>query len=225
MKEEVSMKSLPIGIKSILMVVLGFTFLLPMSAFAESPFYITFKPGTYFPESSNLDVGFNGEFALGYRFHPNIAAELGFGYFNTSKDVRGVGATRTIEEECYYDIFPFTLTVKAILPYKRWEFFGLGGGGIYFATGPYNYDDYDYYYDDEDDYDPHTDTVWGGYLGGGVHYNITRNDATPKIFVGVEGKYLWTDKVKLNGETRGVPLNASFRLDGIIVSAVIGIRF
>ena len=222
MKEEVSMKSLPIGIKSILMAVLGVTFLLPISAFAEPPFYFTFKPGIYSPEASGLDVGFNGELALGYRFNPNIAAEFGFGYFNTSKDVRGVGATRTIEEECYYDIYPFTLTLKAIVPYKRWEFFGLGGGGIYIASGPYNYDDD---YEDYDDYDPHTDTVWGGYLGGGVHYNITRNDVTPRIFVGVEGKYLWTDKVKLNGETRGVPLDASFRLDGVIVNAVIGIRF
>jgi len=222
MKEEVPMKSLPIGIKIILMAVLGFAFLLPISAFAESPFYITVKPGTYLPEASGLEVGFNGELALGYRFHPNIAAEFGFGYFNTAKDVRGVGATRTIEEECYYDVVPLTLTLKAILPYKRWEFFGLGGGGLFIASGPYNYDDD---YDDYDDFDPHTDTVWGGYLGGGVHYNITRNDATPKIFLGVEGKYLWTDKVRLEGEKRGVPLDARFRLDGVIVNAVIGIRF
>ncbi len=211
-----------IGIRSSFVLVLGLAFLLPISAFAESPFYITVKPGVYSPEAGSLDVGFNGELAFGYRFHPNIAAEFGFGYFNTSKDVRGVGATRTIEEECYYDIVPLTLTLKAILPYKKWEFFGLGGGGIYIASGPYNYDDD---YDDYDDFDPHTDTVWGGYLGGGVHYNITRNDATPKIFVGVEGKYLWTDKVRLEGEKRGVPLDARFRLDGVIVSAVIGIRF
>ena len=66
--------------------------------------------------------------------------------------------------------------------------------------------DYDYY--DHYDYD----TILGGYLGAGIHYNIT-----PRIFVGVEGKYLWTDKVKLEyGE---------FRMDGIIGNAAIGIRF
>ncbi|MBP1742620.1 MAG: hypothetical protein H6Q48_4913 [Deltaproteobacteria bacterium] len=58
----------------------------------------------------------------------------------------------------------------------------------------------------------------------------------PKIFIGVEGKYLWTDKVKLNGETHGIPLNARFRLDGFplnarfrldgfFATAVIGVRF
>jgi hypothetical protein len=216
------MKRFPVGTKSLLGLVLVLVVIFPISAFAEEPFYITVKPGIYSPESSNLDVGFAGELAFGYRFNPNIAAEFGFGYFNTAKDVRGVKGTRAIEEECYYDVVPLTLTLKAIVPYKRWEFFGLGGGGIYIASGPYNYDDD---YDDIDDFDPHTDTVWGVHLGGGVHYNITPNDVMPKIFIGIEGKYLWTDKVRLNGDKNGTPLDATFRLDGLITTAVIGIRF
>lgn len=216
------MKRFPVGTKSLLGLVLALFVLVPICASAETPFYITVKPGIYSPESGSLDVGFTGELAFGYRFNPNIAAEFGFGYFTTAKDVRGVSGTRAIEEECYYDVVPLTLTLKAIVPYKRWEFFGLGGGGIYIASGPYNYNDD---YDDTDDFDPHTDTVWGGFLGGGVHYTITPNDVTPKIFFGVEGKYLWTDKVKLNGEEHGIPLNARFRLDGFIANAIIGIRF
>ena len=47
-----------------------------------------------------------------------------------------------------------------------------------------------------------------------LHYNITR-----KIFVGVEGKYLWTDKVELED------LELKFKMDGIIATAVVGIRF
>jgi opacity protein-like surface antigen len=54
----------------------------------------------------------------------------------------------------------------------------------------------------------------GGFLGAGIHYNITRN-----IFLGVEGKYLWTDKVKLDD------LDLKFSMDGIIATAVVGIRF
>jgi len=216
------MKCFPVGTKSLLGVVLVLTVLVPISALAESPFYISFKPGVYSPESSSLDVGLTGEVAFGYRFNPNIAAEFGLGYFNTAKDVRGVRGTRAVEEDCYYDIIPLTLTLKAIVPYKKWEFFGLGGGGIYIASGPYNYDDD---YDDYDDFDPDADTVWGGFLGGGVHYNITPDDVMPKIFIGVEGKYLWTDKVKLNVETHGIPLNARFRLDGFFATAVIGVRF
>jgi outer membrane protein W len=121
-----------------------------------------------------------------------------------------------IQEDCDYYVVPLTLTLKAIFPYRKWEFFGLGGGGVYFVSGPYNHGDYE----DYGDFNPHVDAVLGGYLGGGIHYSLT-----PRIFLGVEGKYLWTDKAKLDGERSGVPLDAKFRLDGIIAAAVIGVRF
>jgi opacity protein-like surface antigen len=57
-------------------------------------------------------------------------------------------------------------------------------------------------------------------LGGGLHYYVT-----PRIFVGVEGKYLWTDKARLRGEVSGTALEGRFRLDGFIASGVIGVRF
>ena len=53
----------------------------------------------------------------------------------------------------------------------------------------------------------------GGYLGGGIHYKIA-----PKIFVGIEGKYLWTEEAKFTSVV-------NFKLDGIISTAVIGFRF
>ncbi len=214
-----SVKNFAFGLKVLFAAALALPLLLPINVFAEPPFYLTYKPGIYSPQFGGLDIGLSTEIAFGYRFNQNIAAEFGFGYFNTQKEVRGVGATRVIQEECDYYVVPLTLTFKAILPYKRWEFFGLGGGGVYIVSGPYNLDDYDDY-DDYDDFNPHVDTVLGGYLGGGLHYSLTS-----KIFLGVEGKYLWTDKAKLNGERSGVPLDARFRLDGIIAAAVIGVRF
>ena len=190
------MKRSTVGIKSFLGFVLLLTFLIPVNVFAQTPFYITLKPGVYSPQSSDLegaDTGFNGEIAFGCRFNPNIAAEFATGYFTTGNfDI---------------NVFPLTLTLKAILPYKRWELFGLAGGGVYIVSA------YDYGESD-------TDAVWGGYLGGGLHYNITR-----RIFVGVEGKYLWTDKAKLKDEAYGIPLEAKFKMDGIIATAVIGFRF
>ena len=162
--------------------------------------------------------GFNGEIAFGYRFNPNIAAEFGIGYFNTEGEATAVGATFVIREKFDINVVPLTLTLKAILPYKKWEFFGLGGAGVYIVSGPYDYYYYDYYYYDYD-YDDY-DAVLGGYLGGGLHYNIT-----PAMFVGVEGKYLWTDEVKLKDEAYGIPLEAKFKMDGVIATAVIGFRF
>ena len=214
------MKSPPIGIKSIFMVVLVLTFLIPINVFAKSPFYISFKPGIYSPQSSDLDeTGFNGEIAFGYRFNPYIAAEFGIGYFYTEAEKKVVGPTYVDRENFDIDVYPVTLTLKAILPYKKWEFFGLAGGGVYIVSAPYDVDDYDYHCDSHHcyydyDYDYEYDARLGGFLGAGIHYNITRN-----IFLGVEGKYLWTDKVKLED------LDLKFSMDGIIATAVVGIRF
>ena len=218
-RREMSVKDFAFGLKILFAAILVLPFLLPMNVFAEPPFFLTYKPGMYSPRSSGLDAGLSTELAFGYRFNPNIAAEFGFGYFNTQKEVRGKRATRVIQEDCDYYVVPLTLTLKAIFPYKKWEFFGLGGGGVYVVSGPYNLNDYGDY-DDYGDFNPHVDAVLGGYLGGGIHYSLT-----PTIFLGVEGKYLWTDKAKLDGDKSGVPLNAKFRLDGIIAAAVIGVRF
>ena len=217
------------AVKSIFMVVLVLTFLIPINVFAQPPFYITFKPGIYSPQSGDLDgfdTGFSGEIAFGYRFNPNIAAEFGIGYFNTEGEKTVVGATYVDREEFDINVSPVTFTLKAILPYKRWEFFGLGGAGVYFVSGPYDYhyDDYYYHHDDYHHHDHHHydydyDAVLGGYLGGGLHYYIT-----PQLFIGVEGKYLWTDKVE-EDEVFGIPSEAKFKMNGFIASGVIGFRF
>ena len=218
------MKSFHVGIKSIFMVVLVLTFIIPINVFAQSPFYLAFKPGIYSPQSSDLDgfdTGFSGEVAFGYRFNPNIAAEFAIGYFNTEGEKKVGGATYAGRN---FDIYvcPITFTLKAILPYKKWEFYGFGGAGVYIVSGP---DDVEYYDRDHKhhhdyDHDDAYDTILGGYLGAGIHYNIT-----PKIFVGVEGKYLWTDTVKLEYEEFGAPLEVKFKMDGIIATAVFGYRF
>jgi hypothetical protein len=202
--------------ESIFMVLLVLTFLIPINVFAKSPFYITAKPGIYSPQSSDLhdsDIGFNGEIAFGWRSNPYIATEFGIGYFNTKVEKTFVGATYVDREGFDIGVFPVTSTLKVILPYKRWEFFGLAGGGVYIVSRPY--DDYDYDHDHHHhDHDYDYDARLGGYLGAGIHYDITRG-----MFVGVEGKYLWTDRVKLDD------LDVKFKMDGIIATAVFGVRF
>ena len=134
-------------------------------------------------------------------------------------------------------VIPVALSFKAIVPYKKWEFFGLAGGGAYIVSGTYHVDDWDddydhrdrrdhhddRYYDDHDDYD----VVVGGYWGAGIHYNITPRifRMKPKLFVGVEGKYLWTSKANLRFEEFGAPLRVGFKMDGIIATTVFGIKF
>ncbi len=208
------MKRAVIGRKVIFMVVLMGTLLVPISLFAQSSFYVAFKPGVYSPRSNDLngfDNGFSGGFSFGYQFNPNFAAELGLGYFYTEGDKNVVVGSSVRNQHYDIDVWPFTLTLKGILPYGNWDFFGLAGGGIYSVSVPYSYNGYNhypypYYYSDYD-------YVWGGYLGAGVNYNITK-----RFFLGVEAKYLWTERTNFSGFE-------GFKLDGIISNGVIGFRF
>jgi opacity protein-like surface antigen len=207
-----SLKSSPIGIKSVFMAVMVLPVLIPIHVFAENPFYIALKPGFYSPQSSDLhdiDTRFSGEMALGYRFHPNLAAEVGVGYLYSEGELTVV--------EADYHVYPVTFTLKAIFPYKKWEVFGLGGAGIYFVSAELG-DDIEgatLSVDTKDD-----DAILGGYLGAGIHYNIT-----PRFFVGAEVKHLWTEKVKLEDVISGVRSRVRFNINGYIAAGVLGIRF
>ena len=209
------MKSFLVGIKIIFTAVCALAFLIPINVLAQTPFYVAIKPGVYFPQYSGLDTGLSGEVAFGYRFNPNLAAEFGLGFFNTKGEVTVPGSTNAVQD-FHINVYPATFTLKAILPYKKWEFFGLGGGGVYLVFRPYNYEDYDHHHHYDYDYD----VIFGGYLGAGIQYNIT-----PRIFAGIEGKYLWTDKVKYRYGDTGAPLEAEFRLDGITSTLLVGFRF
>jgi len=137
------------------------------------------------------------------------------GYFNTQHKERFSaevnGNTFSGRATSDINVVHITLTLKGILPYKKWEFFGLGGIGAYIVSGDVE--------TGAGDFDQ-TTTIFGGTLGLGFHYNIT-----PGVFVGAEGKYLWTSNAKLHDEISGVPVEAKFKLDGIIATAVIGYRF
>ena len=174
----------------------------PALAQEKKPFYFLGKAGIYSPQTNDLDgfdTGFNGEIALGWRAHPNFATEFGAGYFNTeASDFGG---------RINLDVVPITLTLKGILPYEKWDFFALGGVGAYFVSGDIDFSGFDSH---------DRDTVFGGFLGLGIHYNITK-----AMFIGVEGKYLWTDRAELKEDF----FRTKFKLDGIITNAVFGFKF
>lgn len=176
--------------------------------------YFAVKPGIYSPQTSDLDhfdTGFNGEIAIGRRINPNTAVEVGLGYFNTKADFSSFFA----REKYSLDVVPVTLSLKAILPIDKFELFGVGGIGAYYVYGdlrvstPFGRVSFD-----DDDW------IFGGHLGLGLHYNIT-----PTMFIGAEGKYLWTSKAKLEDSFWGIPFTAKFKMDGILATAVIGFKF
>jgi outer membrane protein W len=181
--------------------------------------YLVAKGGVFYPEGnlSNLNAGFNGELAYGYRFFRNVAVELSSGYFGaTDKPAAGsvLGYPVSVKESMY--AVPLTVAIKGIVPIdKQFELYGLAGTGAYFVHGSGTISLAGFSASASDNM-----AVWGGFLGAGVNYNIT-----PRVFVGLEGKYLWTNTATLRGSIAGVPVSENFKIEGILGTANVGFRF
>ena len=186
-------------------------------ALAQSQqFYMALKPGAFIPQRDldDWDTGFSGELAFAKRYTNNLAVELNVGWYKldrsdwTSFQVDGVtfsGVTADL------DVFPFALTVKGILPFDRFELYGLAGIGAYFARaevdGSATVNNLFYRASDSD-----SDYAAGFTIGLGFNVNVS-----PSWFIGAEGKYLFTSDVTLFG--------VDTNLNGIIALGVIGYRF
>ena len=196
----------------------------PYATYYRAPAnYFVFKAGVYSPESDELrhfDSGFNGEIAFGHYFHPNFAMELGAGYFEVEPTYRSHYYYRSYyyyggsSEKDRIWVVPITLSLKPALQFPPFELYALGGGGLYIInvetsgnlgqTGSFSFSD--------------SGSVFGAHLGAGLNWNIT-----PRVAIGVEGKYIWAEKkfektvnnetVQVNADVQGLQttLNLSFR--------------
>jgi len=172
-------------------------------ALAIPPDYMTLKLGAYSPRHSDLkddfSTNFNGEWAIGHYFHPNMALEFSIGYFETRGNDNGVSAK-------FYAV-PVLLNIKGVIPIARGEIYALAGGGFYTVTGKASSNGIT----TED-----TDTPFGWQVGIGGNYNLSE-----KVFLGLEGKYLW---VKSTFDMPGAS-SVGVHLDGIQATANIGYRW
>jgi len=183
---------------------------LPVSSHAQEKKsgYITFKPGAYIPqgdlEDKGFDSGFNGEIAVGTYYSPNLALEAGIGYMHAEGKKSGADFKET--DDLW--VVPVTITAKGVWPFRGGEFDIGGGLGAYFAnvdvdgtnaqTGSYSGDD--------------NSVVFGGHGVAGISM-----DMSEKMFLGVEGKYIFTSGAKFFGQ--------DVDLNGFTVTGVIGLRF
>ena len=183
--------------------------------------YLSFKGGAYFPtgdlQDLDFDSGFNGEILLGMYVNKNLALEFGGGYFKS--DASFSDATGFWEEDDMW-VIPVIVNIKGVLPLKGVELFGGGGLGLYFANidvkgydpdpliGPFDGDD--------------NDAIWGGHLLAG--FNI---DLSDKVFIVVEGKYIFTANNRFFCEqvTACQVSCAKVNLDGLTVTGGLGFRF
>jgi opacity protein-like surface antigen len=185
---------------------------LSFTAHAESKDYFVLKGGIYKPQSSDLSdfsTGFNGEIAYGHYFDRNWALEFGTGYFVTKANQE---AQYPFKASADLDLktVPLTVTLKGIIPVDNWEFYGIGGIGGYFVFANVDVD----YIGGRHVSDSENKALFGGFLGIGTQYNIT-----PAVFLGIEGKYLWTTKTTFTNTDKDVGL------EGIQATINLGYRF
>jgi outer membrane protein W len=183
--------------------------------------YFAAKAGLYTPtddlEEDEFDSGFNGEVAFGHYFHPNVAFELGLGYFKTEANLSGrLPLAGSYTEDDEVTVIPLTATVKGAWSAGIAEFYGGGGVGLYTAEVEI--------YAVSQNLPPLSirdeDTVFGVHLLAGVNFDITE-----KIFLGIEGKQIWTQQAAFEGVFLKVPVTTETNLDGFMVTGNIGFRF
>lgn len=179
----------------------------------QRPQYLVLKGGIYSPQTENLKdykTGLNLEGAFGYQFDRNWAIEAGAGYIETSAKKTSLYGSELVRDSVQLRVVPLTVAIKGSIPAGRTELYGIGGTGFYFMETRVNYDDRYSNRNDNDAKD--TETLFGGFLGVGARFHVS-----PKMFFGIEGRYLWT--------TQSTFTAAETDLNGIQTSFVVGFRF
>jgi opacity protein-like surface antigen len=182
----------------------------PASAEDKPANYVALKAGVYSPSTSHdLDTfnngnrthwdsktGFAGEVAVGHYFLPMLALELGAGYFESK------GSLAAPNGDLKLKVVPLIATGKVLLPLGPFEPYGLFGIGAYITDLNVN--------DNTNTLKGSTEVTYGLHAGAGLNINFQE-----KMFVGVEGKYLWAEP-SFGGQ--------HIKLDGFLATAVIGFR-
>jgi opacity protein-like surface antigen len=99
-------------------------------------------------------------------------------------------------------VVPVTASLKAVLPFKGGEAHVGGGMGVYFATMETKVSG-----SSADD----SGAAFGGHGLVGLSVDISRS-----MFIGAEGRYIFTTKASL--------FNTKTNLDGVMVTGVLGFR-
>jgi outer membrane protein W len=196
---------------------LALSFSLSAKAETVNANYGVLKGGIYSPQNSNLEkfgTGFNGELAFGHYFSRNFALEIGSGYFQTNRSSNSNYGNATLT----FNVVPVILSLKGIIPLdKGVELYGIGGGGAYFLWSSTSASvNNQYYYS----YNLDNKTLAGGFLGLGLNFKIT-----PTVFLGLEGKYLWTSNVTVINYNNNYSYSTDVNLNGIQATFNVGFLF
>ena len=196
----------------VLCFVLGLSF--PAHADSKNPSYLVLKGGIYSPQNDKLDkfdTGFNGELAFGHYFNRNLALEIASGYFETRATKNASSEISSAQATLDINVVPLTIALKGIIPLDIWELYGIGGGGAYFLWTDSKVSTDSRSSSSSDKYNQ---TLGGGFLGVGASVKVS-----PTVFLGLEGKYLWTSALTVKN------IDTDTNLNGFIATFNLGFLF
>lgn len=168
-------------------------------------------------DKSEFGTGINFSAAYGRYIAQHLIFEAGLGFYYTDRDFLGSAPIAgSYTQEDTIGVSPITVSLKGALTAGNAEFYGGGGIGGYFVVfnsditasnlGSFNVDD--------------DDIVLGAHVVAGVNFNITK-----RFFIGVDGKYYWTDTVSITKRVADIPIAYNGDLNGFSVNFVFGFRF
>jgi outer membrane protein W len=143
--------------------------------------------------------------------------EAGLGFYYTDRDFLGSAPIAgNYTQEDTIGVSPITVSLKGAFSTGSAEFYGGGGIGGYFLVlnsditasnlGSFSVDD--------------DDLVLGAHVVAGVNFNITK-----RFFIGVDGKYFWTDTVSITQRVADIPITYTGDLNGYTINFAFGFRF
>jgi hypothetical protein len=185
------------------------------------PNYVIGELGFYSPaddlDKAGFDAGINFSAAYGRYIAKYLIFEAGIGYFYTERDfLGGASIAGSYTRDDSIGVSPITLSLKGAFTAGNVEFYGGGGIGGYFMVfnsdiaasnlGSFSVDD--------------DEVVLGAHVLAGANFNIS-----PRFFIGVDGRYLWTDSVSIVQRVADIPITYSGNLNGYTVNLAFGFRF
>ena len=183
--------------------------------------YIQGQLGMFFPigdvEDADFDNGFNGAFSYGRYLTENLKVEGTLDMSGTDRDVSGANATAgRYSHEDVLGVSGVLVSLKGEYPVGQVDLFGGLGVGIYGISLVSEIDSQSLGSFDTDD----CDTVFGAQASIGANYNLTK-----RFFLGVEGKYRWTDDAEISMKTAGIPITYEGDASGYSMAFTAGWRF
>ena len=183
--------------------------------------YVIVDLGFYQPaddlDESGFGTGINFSAAYGRYIAKHLIFEAGLGFYYTDREfLRNAPIAGNYTQEDTIGVSPITVSLKGAFSAGIAEFYGGGGIGGYFFVlnsditasnlGTFSVDD--------------DDIALGAHVVAGVNFNITR-----RFFIGVDGKYYWTDTVSVSKRVADIPVIYTGDLNGYAVNFVFGFRF